>query len=195
MLNNIGQKGLEGIQQYVQCRKPQMLSSSAYLQEFILWCWYKGTCYTNVWQFMALRLGAHWQLNSCTDKKVAVTVRALQLKSCLYGQLFFSQYGMDFTQTACVCALLLRIRKDRPKKRHWVHPVVSKRLSNGQFYKLYEDLRNCKGNIFSYFRMSIESSDKLLVLVRPWIIYENYFAFRDLQCEVKGTTVGRNTDI
>ena len=68
---------------------------------------------------------------------------------------------MDFTETACVCALL------------WVHPVVSKRLLNGQFYLLYEDLKNCKGNIFSYFRMSIESIDKLLVLVGSRIIYEN----------------------
>ena len=102
---------------------------------------------------------------------------------------------MDFTETAYVCALLLRIRKDRRKKRHWIHRIVSKRLLNGQFYKLYEYLRNCKGNIFSYFRMSIESSDKLLVLVGPRIIYENYFAFRGLQCEVKGIRVGRNIDI
>jgi len=80
---------------------------------------------------------------------------------------------MDFTETACACALLLRIRKDRRKKRHWVHPVVSKRLLNGQFYKLYEDLRNCRGKFFSYFRMSIESFDKLLVLVGPRITYEN----------------------
>ena len=122
-------------------------------------------------------------------------MRALQLKSCVYRQHFFFQYRMDFIQTACVCALLLRIGKDRRKKRHWVHPVVSKRLLNEQFYKLYEDLRNCRGKCFSYFRMSIESSDKLLMLVGPRIIYENYFAFRDLQCEVKGITVGRNIDI
>ena len=37
-----------------------------------------------------LRLGAHWQLKSCEDKKVAVKVRALQLKNCLYWQHFFS---------------------------------------------------------------------------------------------------------
>ena len=91
----------------------------------------------------------------------------------MYGQLFFFQYRMDFTDTACVCALLRRIRKDRRKKRHWVHPVVSKRLLNWQFYKLYEDLRNRKGKIFIYFRMSIESFDKLLVLVGPQITCEN----------------------
>jgi len=79
---------------------------------------------------------------------------------------------MDFTETACLCALLLRIREDRRKKRHRVHPVVSKRLLNGQFYKLYDDLGNSRGKNFSYFRMSIESFDKLLVLVGPRITYE-----------------------
>jgi hypothetical protein len=80
---------------------------------------------------------------------------------------------MDFTETAFVFALLLRTRKGRRKKRHWVHSVVSKRLLNGQFYKLYEDLRNCRVKFFSYFRMSIASFDKLLVLVGPQITYEN----------------------
>ena len=100
-------------------------------------------------------------------------MRALQLNSCLYRQLVFFHYRMDFTETACICALLLRIRKDRRKKRHWVHPVVSKKLLDGQFLKLYEDLRNCQGKFFGYFRMSIESFDKLLVFVGPRITYEN----------------------
>jgi len=55
----------------------------------------------------AARARAQWQLNSCGDKTVAVNVRALQLNGCLYWQLFFFQYRMDFTET-CVCALLLR---------------------------------------------------------------------------------------
>jgi len=100
-------------------------------------------------------------------------VRTLQLNICLYWQIFFFLYRMDFTETACVCALLLRIRNDRRKKRHWVHPVVSKRLLNGQFYKLYEDLSNCRGKFFTYFRMSRERVDKLLVLVGSRITYEN----------------------
>jgi hypothetical protein len=57
-----------------------------------------------------------------------VNVRALATKLLLVEANFFFQYRMDFTETACVCALLLRIRKDRRKKQHWVHPVVSKRL-------------------------------------------------------------------
>jgi hypothetical protein len=46
----------------------------------------------------------------CGDKTVAMNVGALQQNSCLYRQLFFFQYRKDFTETACVCALLLRIR-------------------------------------------------------------------------------------
>jgi hypothetical protein len=79
---------------------------------------------------------------------------------------------MDFTEAACVCALLLRIREVRHKKRYWVHPIVSQRLLNGQFYKLYEDLRNYRGTFINYFRMSIESFDNLLVLVGPRIVYK-----------------------
>ena len=82
------------------------------------------------------------------------------------GKLLLS-VRMDFTQTACACALLLRIRKDGRKQRHWVHPVVSKILLNGLFYKLYEDLRNCRGKFSNYYRRSIESFDKFLVLVGP----------------------------
>ena len=76
---------------------------------------------TNTRALMLFRPGAHWQLNCCGDKKkVAVNVwGALQLNCCLYWQLVFFQYRMDFTETACVCALVLRVRKDRYKKRHY----------------------------------------------------------------------------
>jgi hypothetical protein len=62
--------------------------------------------------------------------------RALATKKLLVRATFFFQYTMDFIERAFVCALRLRIRKDRRQKRHWVHPVVSKILLNGQFYKL-----------------------------------------------------------
>jgi hypothetical protein len=68
------------------------------------------------WVASTLRLGAHWQLNCCADKTVAVYVLAPRRNGWLYWQLFFFQYRMDFTETACVCvcvcvcALLLRIR-------------------------------------------------------------------------------------
>jgi uncharacterized membrane protein YfbV (UPF0208 family) len=46
---------------------------------------------------------------------------------------FFFQYAMDLTETARVCALLLRIGKVQRKKRRWVHPIVSNRLLTGSF--------------------------------------------------------------
>jgi hypothetical protein len=92
-------------------------------------------------------------------------VRELHVNSCSYWQLFFIQNRMDFTEISCVCALALRRRKDRLKKRHLLHPLVSKRLLNRKFYKLYEDLRNCRGKFFNYFRMSIERFNKLLCLL------------------------------
>jgi hypothetical protein len=112
----------------------------------------------------------HWQLKCCGDLTVAgggmVNMHSLQLNMTP----FVFQYRMDFTQTACVFALLLTIRKVRCRKQHWIQPIVSKRLLNGQFYKSYEYLRNRRGKFFSYFRMSTESFDKLLVLVGPRII-------------------------
>jgi hypothetical protein len=70
---------------------------------------------------------------------------------------------MDFRETARVYALPLRIRKLRSKMRHWLHGIFSKRLLNGQFYKLYENLRNYREKFFSYFRMSTKNLDKSLV--------------------------------
>jgi hypothetical protein len=56
------------------------------------------------------RLGAHWQLKSCSNETVAVNVSAVATKKLLVPATFFFQYRMDFMETACVCALLLRIR-------------------------------------------------------------------------------------
>jgi len=62
-----------------------------------------------------VRLGAHWQLKSCGDKKSCCEGARTATKKLLVLATFFYQYRMDFTETACVCALLLRIRKDRRK--------------------------------------------------------------------------------
>jgi hypothetical protein len=75
----------------------------------------------------------------------------------------FFLYRMDFNEKACVCALHLRIRKVRRKKRLWIQPIVCKRFLNGQLHKSYEDLGSCRGKFFSYFRLSVESFEKLLV--------------------------------
>jgi hypothetical protein len=94
-------------------------------------------------------------------------------KQLLALEIFFLsvQNGIH-RDSMCMC-FLLRIRKVRRKKRHWVHPVFSKILLNGQFYKLCEHLRNCWGILFVYSSMRIESFHKLHVIVGPRITYEN----------------------
>jgi hypothetical protein len=86
---------------------------------------------------------------------------------------FFLSVCNGLHKDSNVCALLLRIRKIQCKKRQWVHPILSKILLNGQFYKLYEDLIKCPGECPNYFRMIIEIFHKLLVLVGPRITHEN----------------------
>jgi hypothetical protein len=64
-------------------------------------------------------------------------VSALSTKTLLVLATFFFQNRTDFTETACLCALLLRTRKDRRKTWRWVHPVGSKRLLFEQCYELW----------------------------------------------------------
>jgi hypothetical protein len=72
-----------------------------------------------------------------------------------------------------MCCAAAKGEERATKKRHPVHPVLSEILIHGQLYKLYVDLRNSRGNFFIYFSMSVESFDKLLVLVGPRITYGN----------------------
>ena len=66
---------------------------------------------------------------------------------------------MDLLETAAVCALVLRIRKNKIRRRYWVHPIYSCRLLKGKFYTLYENLREHPIKFFSYFRMNISTFD------------------------------------
>lgn len=78
---------------------------------------------------------------------------------------------MDFVETACVCALVLRRKKKY--RKYWVHPLISARLVNGQFYKLFENLKKYPNKFFNYFRMSESSFENLLALVGPRITYQD----------------------
>lgn len=81
---------------------------------------------------------------------------------------------MDIYELAAVCALELRRKKKlRKKKLYWVHPITSQRLVKGQFYKLYSDLRAHPDKFFNYYRMSVNSFDELLNLIRPHITYKD----------------------
>lgn len=78
---------------------------------------------------------------------------------------------MDFVETACVCAQVLRKRKKY--RKFWVHPLISTRLIDGQFYKLFDSLKKYPIKLFNNFRMCEESFEKRLVLVRPRITYQD----------------------
>ena len=45
--------------------------------------------------------------------------------------------------------------------------MLSCRLFKGQFYILYQDLRSYPSKFFRYFRMSIDTFDKLVNTMRP----------------------------
>jgi len=66
---------------------------------------------------------------------------------------------MDLLETAAVCALVLRIQKKKIRRQYWVHPIYSCRLLKGEFYTLYENLREHPIKFLSYFRMNISTFD------------------------------------
>lgn len=80
---------------------------------------------------------------------------------------------MDFVEIACVCALSLARKRKQKRKLFWVHPILSQRLLNGQFYKLFDTLREHSTKFFNYFRMSIDSFDNLLRVLGRRISYQN----------------------
>ena len=95
-----------------------------------------------------------------------------QTVACTGATVFLSVQNGLLRDRMRVCSSAQN-KESSTQKRHRVHPIVSTRFLKGQFYILYEDLRNCRGKYFTYFRMSIESFDKLLLLVGPRVTYEN----------------------
>lgn len=80
---------------------------------------------------------------------------------------------MDFVESACVIALLLRIKARKRRKKYWVHPIVSQRLLKGQFYQIHHDLIEYPRKFFQYYRMSKNSFDELLRTIESTITYQD----------------------
>ena len=76
---------------------------------------------------------------------------------------------MDLLEVAAVCALLIKRKKKRVRRKYWVHPIISERLSCGFFYSLFTQLKEYPDKFFAYFRMSQEQFDHLLTKVGPFI--------------------------
>jgi len=74
---------------------------------------------------------------------------------------------------ALECALLLRTRNVKKRKKFWVHPITSQRLLKGKFYSLYEDLKAHPQKFLRYFRMSSATFDKLMILLGPSLTFQD----------------------
>lgn len=76
---------------------------------------------------------------------------------------------MDVETVLTVILYRRQKRRDR-KRRYWVHPILSHRLTESQYIILYPKLRQFGLKFFNYFRMSIKSFDDLLALINDEIV-------------------------
>lgn len=72
---------------------------------------------------------------------------------------------MEGDELLAIAFLLSQPRKKR-KRRYWIHPLNTKRLQQSQFYILHNKLRAHPEKFFDYYRMSINSFNELLNLIR-----------------------------
>ena len=56
------------------------------------------------------------------------------------GSALNSVTSWDWKNVALVCALLLRTRNVKERKKFWISPITRQRLHKGKFNSLYEDL-------------------------------------------------------
>ncbi|XP_069619986.1 uncharacterized protein [Ranitomeya imitator] len=61
----------------------------------------------------------------------------------------------------------------RRRRRMWVHPLLTKRLTKGHFHRLYTALREHPEKFYLYCRMTIRTFDILLEILRPGITYQD----------------------
>ncbi|XP_072010865.1 uncharacterized protein [Engystomops pustulosus] len=68
---------------------------------------------------------------------------------------------------------LWRSHHPRRKRRRWVHPIVSQRLTKGVFHTLYLDLRKDPDKFISFCRLSITLFDQLVAELRPALTFHD----------------------
>ena len=67
---------------------------------------------------------------------------------------------------AAAALLLYRRQKHH---RYWVHPVNQSHQQFGEFHTLYKDLRKYPGRFYTYYRISTEQFDYILVQIEHLI--------------------------
>lgn len=68
------------------------------------------------------------------------------------------------------------VKKQKAKRRYWVHPINTKRIKEGQFQVTFMTLRAHPEEFFKYFRMSITTFDELV----SKLILNKYLEIRKL---------------
>lgn len=74
---------------------------------------------------------------------------------------------MDVEELAIVALLIIKRKQNKRKSKvYWVHPLLEERRSKGMFKIFYEDVRKYPRKFFNYARMSVNSFDELLCLLK-----------------------------
>ena len=68
------------------------------------------------------------------------------------------------------------------RKKLWVHPMLSDRKSEGEFYTLYPHLKDDESNFFYYFRMPKGTFEYILCKIEGDIMKATTF-YRDAQAQ------------
>ena len=72
-----------------------------------------------------------------------------------------------------ILLLLRRIRRRRRQRAIWMHPLTTQRISVGQYYTIMYELRQDTEKFFNYFRMSQNTFDELLSVIKNYIQKED----------------------
>lgn len=81
-------------------------------------------------------------------------------------------------QSVFTLCLLLAVRRrfrrrQRQSRKWWIHPILSDRSTKGKFVLLHNQLKEHPDKFFEYYRMSINSFEVLLSLVKDIISKTN----------------------
>jgi hypothetical protein len=71
--------------------------------------------------------------------------------------------------TALAALILLELLKNKVNRNVWVESVLSNRLTSGIFHSMFSAHRDNPHKFFSYYRMSVNSFDELLSIIRQRI--------------------------
>ena len=72
-----------------------------------------------------------------------------------------------------ILAVYILLTLQYENRDFWVHPINKDRHVKGEFFTLYQDLREYPEKFFRWYRMSIEKFDFLLGKLQPVLQKEN----------------------